>query len=257
MSSASRASSSRSARRRSRRSPARGASSRPASAAHPSSFRATPACSSIRRTRPSSQRRSAQRPRYRFRTRPRERLPRSTTSGFRRSGWRRSSSEPFEIGEPDLDERPHRVLDPRLARHLERLLVALARLLRRHALLQAVVARDEQPLDLRARLVARWVHIRSLNRQDRGGGRDECEVHHAGPRPDRGRSPFVRGSARGRALERGADRGRRARSRRRRGGRARARAPAGPGRPRHQHAGAGRLRGGSPSWSGWSARPRS
>ncbi len=30
----------------------------------------------------------------------------STTSGARRSGWRRSSSEPFEIGEPDRDERP-------------------------------------------------------------------------------------------------------------------------------------------------------
>ena len=51
----------------------------------------------------------------------------------------------------------HRLLDPRLARQLERLLVALARLLGRDALLQPVVARDEQALDLGAGLVARGV----------------------------------------------------------------------------------------------------
>ena len=34
------------------------------------------------------------------------------------AGWRRFSSEPFEIGEPDLDERPDRLLDPGLARQL-------------------------------------------------------------------------------------------------------------------------------------------
>ena len=37
-------------------------------------------------------------------------------SGVRRSGWRRSSCEPLEIREPDLDERPHRVLQPGLPR---------------------------------------------------------------------------------------------------------------------------------------------
>ena len=58
------------------------------------------------------------------------RRPSRTTSGVRRLGWRRFSSEPFEVGEPDLDERPDRVLDPRLARELERLLVALPRLSR-------------------------------------------------------------------------------------------------------------------------------
>ena len=42
--------------------------------------------------------------------------PRITTSGGRRSGWRRSSPELAEIGEPDLDERPHGVLDSRLPR---------------------------------------------------------------------------------------------------------------------------------------------
>ena len=55
--------------------------------------------------------------------------------------------EPLEIGEPDLDERAHDLLEPGLARDDERLLVALPCLLRRGALLQAIVARDEQLLD--------------------------------------------------------------------------------------------------------------
>jgi CheY-like chemotaxis protein len=80
--------------------------------------------------------------------------------------WRRFSSEPFEIGKPDLDERPDSVLDPRVASELERLLVALARFLDGNTLLQPVVAGHEQALDLRADLVARGVHIRSLTRQD-------------------------------------------------------------------------------------------
>ena len=49
-----------------------------------------------------------------------------------------------QVREPDLDERPNRLLEPRLARDLERLLPALARLGRVDALLQPVVARDEQ-----------------------------------------------------------------------------------------------------------------
>ena len=74
-----------------------------------------------------------------------------TTSGCRRNGWRRFSSEPLEVGEPDLDERPDRVLEPGLARDGERLLVVRAHLLRRDALLQAVVARDQELLDPFAR----------------------------------------------------------------------------------------------------------
>ena len=65
----------------------------------------------------------------------------------RRAGWRRSSCEPLEVREPDLDERPHQLLEPSLARERERLLVALSRLARVDALLEAVVARDEQLLD--------------------------------------------------------------------------------------------------------------
>jgi hypothetical protein len=53
----------------------------------------------------------------------------------------------LEIGEPDLDERPHPILQPRLDRDGERLLPALAGLVRAGALLQAVVPRDEEPLD--------------------------------------------------------------------------------------------------------------
>ena len=75
------------------------------------------------------------------RGRARARRP-STTSGGRRSGWRRSSCEPFEIGEPDLDERADALLEPVLAGDRERLLVALADLLGGDALLEPVVARS-------------------------------------------------------------------------------------------------------------------
>ena len=82
--------------------------------------------------------------------------------------------ELLEIGQPDLDERPHGVLEPRLARDRERLFVALARLGGVDTLLEAVVARDEQPLDLRARIGSvivlgahgpkgyRWYHPRAV-----------------------------------------------------------------------------------------------
>jgi hypothetical protein len=69
------------------------------------------------------------------------------TSGVRPSGWRRSSSEPLEVREPDLDERTDLLLESRLARDRQRLLVALADLLRGDALLQAVVAGQEQLVD--------------------------------------------------------------------------------------------------------------
>jgi hypothetical protein len=78
------------------------------------------------------------------------------TSDVRLCGWRRSSSEPFEISEPDLDQRSHALFQPVLARHRERLLVALPDLLGGDALLQAVVARQEQIVDLLARF--RFVH---------------------------------------------------------------------------------------------------
>ncbi len=52
-----------------------------------------------------------------------------------------------KIGEPDVDEQLHRVLEAGLARDFERLLVRLANLLWRDALLQPVVAGDEQFLD--------------------------------------------------------------------------------------------------------------
>ncbi len=87
------------------------------------------------------------------RTLPPARRPSPTTSGVRRSGSRRSFFEPREILEPDLDEGPHTLLDARRARHLERLLPVAASLLRRAALLDGVVAGDEEPLDLRPRLV--------------------------------------------------------------------------------------------------------
>jgi CheY-like chemotaxis protein len=77
----------------------------------------------------------------------------------RRAGWRRSS-QPLEIGEPDLHEGSDGLLEPRLARDGERLLVALARLRRVDALLQPVVARHEQFLDPLAGV--NGLHARSL-----------------------------------------------------------------------------------------------
>ena len=71
---------------------------------------------------------------------------RSTTSG-RWIVWRRFSSEPLEIGQAALDERPDRLLEAGFARQLERLLVAPAHLLGGDALLQPVVAGDEELLD--------------------------------------------------------------------------------------------------------------
>jgi hypothetical protein len=55
--------------------------------------------------------------------------------------------EPIEVGEPDLYERSHALLEVGLSGDCERLLVAFAHLRGIDALLQAVVARDEQLLD--------------------------------------------------------------------------------------------------------------
>jgi hypothetical protein len=75
-------------------------------------------------------------------------------SGCRPKGWRRLSSEPLEIGEPELHERPHCVLQPGVARSLERLLEALAHLGHIDALLETIVAYNEQVLDFGAGLVS-------------------------------------------------------------------------------------------------------
>lgn len=70
----------------------------------------------------------------------------------RRAGSRRFSSEPFQVGEPDLDERANRVLQPGLPRKFERLLVALSHLGRIDALLEPVVPGDQELLDSLARV---------------------------------------------------------------------------------------------------------
>jgi CheY-like chemotaxis protein len=67
--------------------------------------------------------------------------------------WSRSCW-PVEIGKPDLHERPHRILEPRLTRNRERRLVALPHLGGIDALFQPVVARDEQLLDAGPRVLA-------------------------------------------------------------------------------------------------------
>jgi len=81
--------------------------------------------------------------------------------------------EPVEIREPDLHERPDGLLEAGLARDRERLLVALARLSGRYALLQPVVAGDEQLLDLCARILVG--HRRSLT------GRIRVELRNGRP----------------------------------------------------------------------------
>ena len=122
--SASRRRSSRSARRSSRRWPWSARSSRPGSAARPSSSRPRPASSSTRSTPRPSPTDCAGPPSSRSRTKPPGRPPPSTTSGVRRSGSRRFSKEPLEIGEPELDQRTHAFLEPGLAGDLRGLLVA-------------------------------------------------------------------------------------------------------------------------------------
>ena len=84
-------------------------------------------------------------------------------SGVRRSVSRRFSRKPLEIGEPELDERADPLLDPNLARDGECLLVARAHLLRIDALLQAVVAGDEQLLDPLSSILP--LHKASVTRQ--------------------------------------------------------------------------------------------
>jgi hypothetical protein len=73
---------------------------------------------------------------------------------------RRSWSEPLEVGQPDLDERTDGILESHLARHLERLLVALPYFRRVDALFEPVVAGDEKLVDSLPRLLG--LHIRSV-----------------------------------------------------------------------------------------------
>src|SRR5581483_1380884 len=146
-SSAARAWWSRSGSRSSRGWRPRAPSSRRGLAGRRSSSRRTWACWSTPRARARSSTGSAVPPSCLVRTRPAARRRPPTTSGSRRSGWRRSSSEPLEVGKPDLDERPDALLEPRLACERERLLVGRPDLLGGDALLQAVIARDEQLLD--------------------------------------------------------------------------------------------------------------
>jgi hypothetical protein len=68
----------------------------------------------------------------------------------------------LQIGQPDLDERPDRVLEPRLVRDGERLLVRLPHLLVGDALFQAVVAGDEELLDTCARVVGHKTSVAPL-----------------------------------------------------------------------------------------------
>ena len=58
-----------------------------------------------------------------------------------------------EIGQPHLNERADRVFEPCLPGQRQCLLVALAYLFDVNALLQAIVARDEQVLDARANVL--------------------------------------------------------------------------------------------------------
>src|SRR5439155_1588596 len=103
----------------------------------------------------------------RGRTTPPARQRPCTTCAVRPSGSRRSSCARRQVGEPDLDERAHRLLQPGLPGDLERLLPALARLLGIDALLQPVVARDEQLLYPLMGVGA--LHKATVTRHDPGG----------------------------------------------------------------------------------------
>jgi hypothetical protein len=86
--------------------------------------------------------------------------PSVTTSLSRPAGWRRFSSQPFEIGKADLDQRPDRVLEARFSRNGERLLVACPRFRGIDALLEAIVTGDEELLNPLTRVFG--LHDRSL-----------------------------------------------------------------------------------------------
>jgi hypothetical protein len=78
----------------------------------------------------------------------------------RPAGWRRFSSKPLEIGEPNLDQRPDRILEAGFHRDGQRLFVALSRLGRIDALFEAIVPGNQQLLNPPASVGA--LHARSL-----------------------------------------------------------------------------------------------
>src|SRR5262249_61738343 len=79
---------------------------------------------------------------------PAGRRRRGPRAGGRRLGWRRSGGGRFESGDPDLDERPHLVLEARFARRRERLQERLPRLLGVDTLLEPVVSCYQQLANL-------------------------------------------------------------------------------------------------------------
>ena len=169
-------------------------------------------CSSTRSTSTRSRAPRGARRRSRARTRPRARGRGSTTSAVRRSGSRRSSAGRL-LRSASLISTSGRIvlLEAGLARERERLLPALARLLRVDALLQPVVAGDEQLLDPLVGVVA--LHKETVTRHIR------CSVGAmADSRAHRRRSSPLRRGARGDPRRRRPHRGRRRTRGRRRGG---------------------------------------
>jgi hypothetical protein len=80
---------------------------------------------------------------------------------------RRFSSEPLEVGKPDLHERADPLLDPCLARLLERPFVALANFGRVDPLLETVVPGNEELLNPFPSLVP--LHKSTVTVQIEGG----------------------------------------------------------------------------------------
>src|SRR5262249_14387008 len=133
---------------------------------------------------------SAAPPRCPARTQPpAQRLPRMTSS-FRRPGWRRFCGASLKVPESELDERPNPILEAGLAGDRKRLLVGLAHLVERDALLQAVVAGDEELLDPLASLGFVHVPLFSSSRDGRPRsppGADLVRARDAGPHALRAR----------------------------------------------------------------------
>jgi len=80
-------------------------------------------------------------------------------STSRRAGWRRFWKA-LEIGNPDLDHRPDRILEPGLPRDRQGLLVALPDLGRIDALFETIVAGYQELSDPRVRILG--LHERSV-----------------------------------------------------------------------------------------------
>ena len=81
----------------------------------------------------------------------------------RRAGWRRFSSEPLELGQPDVHQLADGLLEPDLGRDRERLCVGLPHFAEIHALFQTIVASDEESVDPLTCVVP--LHIRTVSVQ--------------------------------------------------------------------------------------------